>query len=72
MTPPEIYRKNLAWPAMTLDWMKKFKDEHIPWETLKHQIYVDPAAATRWEPYHVKSAALKGRPIDLIKKAQGN
>jgi arylsulfatase A-like enzyme len=55
--------------AMTLDWMKKFKDEHLPWETVKHQIYVDPAAAkARWEPYHVKSAALKGRPIDLIHK----
>jgi len=53
--------------ALTLEWMKKFKDEHVPWEQMKHKIYVDPAAAkARWEPYHVESAALKGRPIDLI------
>ena len=59
--------------ALTLEWMKKFKDEHVPWDTIKNQIYVDPSAAkARWEPYHSQSAALKGRPIDLIKKAQGS
>jgi len=55
--------------ALTLEWMKKFKDEHVPWDKVKNRIYVDPSAAkARWEPYHSRSAALKGRPIDLIKK----
>ena len=54
--------------ALTLKWMKKFHDDHIPWDKVKNEIYVDPAAArARWEPMFVKSAALKGRPIDLLK-----
>ena len=55
--------------SLTTQWMAKFQDEHVPWDTLKHQIYVDPAAAeARWEPMHVESAALKGRPVDLIRE----
>jgi len=53
--------------ALTMRWMDRFKDDHVPWDTVKHHVYVDPAAAeARWEPYHVESAALKGRPVDLI------
>ncbi len=52
--------------ARTLQWMARFNDDHVPWDTLKHCIYRDPAAAkARWEPLHVESAALKGRPVDL-------
>ncbi len=55
--------------ALTLDWMKKYKDEHVRWKVMKNKIYVDPAAAkARWEPMRVPSAALKGRPIDLIQE----
>ncbi|MDA1044938.1 MAG: sulfatase-like hydrolase/transferase, partial [Verrucomicrobia bacterium] len=53
--------------ALTLKWMAKFHDKHVPWHKLKHHIYVEPAAAkAEWEPMWVESAALKGRPVDLI------
>ena len=56
---------------LTGKWMAKFQDEHIPWDKVKKAIYVDPAAArARWEPMSVKSAALKGRPVDLLRKAK--
>ena len=53
--------------ALTKKWMATFHDEHVPFDILKKSIYVDPAAArARWSPHMVKSAALKGRPVDLI------
>ena len=53
--------------ALTKKWMATFHDEHVPFDILKKNIYVDPAAArARWSPHMVKSAALKGRPADLI------
>ena len=53
--------------ALTKKWMAKFRDEHVPWDTVKHKIYVDPAAArAQWAPLDAKSAALKGRPVDLL------
>ena len=57
--------------ALTIKWMTKFHDEHIRWEKVKNKIYVDPAAArARWAPLSVKSAALKGRPVDLLGKSK--
>lgn len=53
--------------ALTMRWMKKFNDKHVPWEVVKNKIYVDPTnAKARWEPMFTESAALKGRPVDLI------
>ena len=52
---------------LTENWMASFRDKHIPWNSAKHRIYVDPSAAqARWEPSDVKSAALKGRPVDVL------
>lgn len=56
--------------ALTKTWMAKFNDTHVPWDVVKHKIYVNPAAArAKWEPMNVDSAALKGRPVDLIGSA---
>jgi len=53
--------------ALTKKWMKKFRDEHVPFDTAKQKIYVDPdAARARWSPHNAKSGALKGRPVDLL------
>jgi arylsulfatase A-like enzyme len=53
--------------ALTRQWLVRFGDGHVPWDRVKHHLYVDSAAAeARWEPMHVESAALKGRPVDLI------
>ena len=53
--------------ALTKKWMVKFRDEHIPFDTVKQKIYVDPdAARARWSPDQAKSGALKGRPVDLL------
>ena len=53
--------------ALTKKWMATFRDEHVPFDILKKHIYVDPAAArARWSPDGAASAALKGRPVDLL------
>ncbi len=53
--------------TLTLEWMARFRDHHVPWHVAKRHIFVDPAAAEAiWEPLHVESAALRGRPVDLI------
>jgi len=52
--------------ALTKKWMEKFLDEHVPFDTIKQKIYVDPdAGRARWSPHQAKSGALKGRPVDL-------
>ena len=57
--------------TLVLQWMARFKDDHVPWDTVKQHIYVDPTAAeARWEPMHVESATLKGRPVDLIRNGK--
>jgi len=53
--------------ALTKKWMEKFRDEHVPFDAVKQKVYVDPAAARApWSPHGVESAALKGRPVDLL------
>jgi len=52
---------------LTKRWMARFHDEHVPFDTVKQKVYMDPAAArARWSPNGVNSAALKGRPVDLL------
>ncbi len=53
--------------VLTKRWMAKFHDEHVPFDTLKQKVYMDPAAArARWSPHGANSATLKGRPVDLL------
>ena len=53
--------------VLTKMWMAKFRDEHVPFDRVKQKVYVDPAAArARWSPHQAKSAALVGRPVDLL------
>jgi len=53
--------------TLTLRWMARFGDEHVRWDELRRRIYVDPAAAAAaWAPTEAASAALRGRPIDLL------
>lgn len=53
--------------ALTLRWMARYDDAHVRWDDLRRRIYVDPAAAeAAWAPTEAASAALRGRPIDLL------
>ena len=53
---------------LTKKWMERFHDEHIPFDTIKQKIYIDPdAARAAWSPNQAKSGALIGRPVDLQK-----
>jgi len=66
-TSPDHRKVRKQMHALTRTLMAKFRNAHVPFDTAKRMIYVDPVAArARWSPHAAKSGALKGRPVDLL------